>query len=254
MLSILGRPSGGYCDGVSRRGFLRIGTFSMGAAALSLNQVLQAESLVRPEQRKSHKAVINIFLAGGPPHQDMWDIKENAPSEIRGEFRAIPTNVSGIRIGETFPRIASIMDKCAILRSVVGATGGHDAWQCMTGWGPRELQFLGGRPSLGAVATKVLGSVDPSVPPFVGLAEKTQHSPWSDPGSPGFLGPAFSCFRPEGPGLADMQLKGVSTERLDDRKALLAGFDRMRRTIDSTGIMNGVDAFTQQAFNVLTSS
>jgi hypothetical protein len=254
MLSILGRPSGGYCDGVSRRGFLRIGTFSMGAAALSLNQVLQAESLVQPEQRKSHKAVINIFLAGGPPHQDMWDIKENAPSEIRGEFRAIPTNVSGIRIGETFPRIASIMDKCAILRSVVGATGGHDAWQCMTGWGPRELQFLGGRPSLGAVATKVLGSVDPSVPPFVGLAEKTQHSPWSDPGSPGFLGPAFSCFRPEGPGLADMQLKGVSTERLDDRKALLAGFDRMRRTIDSTGIMNGVDAFTQQAFNVLTSS
>ncbi len=124
----------------------------------------------------------------------------------------------------------------------------------MTGWSSRELQFLGGHPSVGAVATKVLGPVDPSVPAFVGLAERTTHVPWSDPGSSGFLGPAYGCFRPEGPGLADMQLNGITVDHLDDRKGLLASFDRMRRDVDARGMMTGIDAFNQLAFNVLTSS
>ncbi|MEI8379036.1 MAG: DUF1501 domain-containing protein [Planctomycetota bacterium] len=251
MLTILGRSIGGFCDRVSRRSFLRIGTLAAGATSLNLADVLRAED-GKPQGR--HKSVINIFLGGGPPHQDLWDLKMDAPSEIRGEFRPIDTNVPGIQIGEVFPKLATRMDKCAIIRSIVGATGQHDAWQCVTGWPARELQFLGGHPSIGAVATKVLGPVDPSVPAFVGLAEKTQHVPWSDPGAPGFLGPSFGCFRPEGQGLADMRLNGISVEKLDDRKQLLASFDRMRREVDGRGMMTGIDSFNQLAFNVLTSS
>jgi hypothetical protein len=251
MLTIFRRPNVRDGNRLSRRGFLQIGALTACATSLDLAHILRAEA-AQPSRR--HKSVINIFLAGGPPHQDMWDLKTDAPSEIRGEFQAIDTKVPGIQIGETFPRIASIMDRCAILRSVVGATGGHDAWQCTTGWSPRDLQVLGGHPSIGAVATKMLGPVDPSVPPFVGLAERTQHMPWSDPGTAGFLGPAYRCFKPEGTGLDDMKLTGITLDRLDDRKALLAGFDRLRRDADSRGAMNAADSFTQQAFNVLTSS
>jgi hypothetical protein len=251
MLTISGGTASAGSARVTRRGFLRIGALAAAGTSLSLADVLRADSL-RPGRR--HKAVINIFLAGGPPHQDMWDLKMDAPAEIRGEFRPISTKVPGIQICEVFPRIANAMDRCAIIRSVVGATGGHDAWQCTTGWPARELQFLGGHPSVGAVATKVLGPVDPSVPAFVGLAEKTRHVPWSDPGTPGFLGPAYGCFKPEGPGLADMTLNGVTLDRLGDRKLLLTSFDRLRRDADARGMMGGIDKFNQQAFDVLSSS
>src|SRR5262249_53881897 len=172
-----------FCDGVSRRNFLRVGTFAFGAASLSLADIFRAEARAaaagQPPTR--HKALINIFLGGGPPHQDMWDIKTEAPAEIRGEFKPIDTSVPGIRIGETFTRIAGMADKFPFIRSVVGARGGHDAYQCTTGWPQQSLANMGGRPSIGSVAAKLQGPVDPSVPPFVGLAERTQHVPWSDP-------------------------------------------------------------------------
>ncbi|MEM1068090.1 MAG: DUF1501 domain-containing protein, partial [Planctomycetota bacterium] len=98
MLSILGQPSR-YCDGLSRRGFLKIGGLSFGVAGLSLADLYRAEAATGSS---SHKSVINIFLAGGPPHQDMWEIKTEAPSEIRGEFQPIKTNVPGIEICEVF--------------------------------------------------------------------------------------------------------------------------------------------------------
>ena len=247
MLTIDGGREFRYGDGVSRRGFLKIGALGVGAGALTLADILRAEAHAPSSSR--HKAVINIYLGGGPPHQDMWDIKTTAPSGLRGEFRPISTKVPGIQICEVFPKIAALMDRFAVIRSVVGR---HDAWQCMSGWPARELAFLGGRPSIGAVATKVQGPVDPSVPAFVGLAERTQHSPWSDPGQSGFLGPAFGAFKPDGPGLANMKLSGITLERLADRQRLLAGFDNLRRDIDASGLMDGVDAFTEQAFNVLT--
>src|SRR5207245_8485245 len=102
---------------------------------------------------------------------DMWDVKTEAPAEIRGEFQPIATKVAGIQICEVFPRIAALMDKCVVIRSVVGATGGHDAVQCMSGWTPKDLSTMGGRPSLGSVVGKLKGPADPSVPPFVGLCE-----------------------------------------------------------------------------------
>ncbi|TMQ32038.1 MAG: DUF1501 domain-containing protein, partial [Planctomycetota bacterium] len=115
MLTIYGTKNA-YCDGVSRRSFLKIGMFGFGATALSLADILRAEGGTR--QHAGHKAVINIFLGGGPPHQDMWEIKTEAPAEIRGEFKPIATKVPGIQICEVFPRIAARMDKFAVIRSV----------------------------------------------------------------------------------------------------------------------------------------
>src|SRR5260370_6206229 len=137
MLSIFGRKQR-FCDCVSRRSFLKIGAFAFGAYHLSLADVLRAES--RAPSTSSHKAVINIFLGGGPPHQDMWDIKTEAPSEIRGEFKPIATKIPGIQIGEVFPKIAGLADKFAFIRSVVGARGGHDAIHCMSGWSDDSLK------------------------------------------------------------------------------------------------------------------
>jgi hypothetical protein len=251
MLTIFGAKNR-YCDGVSRRSFLKIGSLAFGSTALTLADIYRAEA--NGPRSSSHKAVINIFLGGGPPHQDMWDIKTEAPSEIRGEFKPIATNVPGIQIGEVFPQIASMMDRFVAIRSVVGARGGHDAFQCQTGWDHRSLRSLGGRPSIGAVVAKLQGAVDPSVPPFVGLAKRTAHVPWSDPGEPGFLGAAYNAFKPDGPGMADLTLRGISRERLADRRQLLGSFDSLRRDIDSSGLMQGMDADTQRALGVLTSS
>src|SRR5437867_1294832 len=112
MLSILGE-SGRYCDGVSRRGFLQLGGLAMGG--LSLPQLLRAEA--RAGIKSSHKSIVMVFLSGGPPHQDMVDLKPDAPAEIRGEFKPIRTNVPGIQICEHLPRLAKMTDRVAIVRS-----------------------------------------------------------------------------------------------------------------------------------------
>ncbi|MFL5242397.1 MAG: DUF1501 domain-containing protein [Gemmataceae bacterium] len=251
MLTILGQKNR-LCDGVTRRDFLRIGTLGVGASCLALPDILRAETAAGTNS--PHKAVINIFLGGGPPHQDLWDIKTDAPREIRGEFKPIDTNVPGIQIGEVFPKIARIMDKCVVVRSVVGANGDHYAQQCMTGWDKKSLSNMGGRPSLGSAVAKIQGPVDPSVPPFVGLAKPTKHMPWSDCGTPGYLGTAFAPFKPDGPGMKDLKLNGITLDELADRRKLLASFDQLRRDLDANGGLTGMDAITERAMGVLTSS
>lgn len=248
MLTILGR-SQRFCDGVSRRNFLKIGALGLGG--LTLPQILRAEASTGV--RLSHKAVIMIYLPGGPSHQDMFDLKMEAPSEIRGEFTPINTNVPGIQICEHLPRIAKLMDKMAIIRSMVGAADRHEAFQCLTGRLPTKAP-PGGWPSIGAVLSKLQGAADPSVPPFVGLSPKMGHMEWADSGSAGFLGVAHAPFKPEGAGQSDMVLNGITLDRLADRRALLSSFDRFRRDVDNSGSMAGLDAFNQQAFGVLTSS
>jgi hypothetical protein len=251
MLTIWGQKSR-YCDGVSRRGFLKIGAFAFGATTLTLADIFRAEA--RASSSSPHKAVINVFLGGGPPHQDMFDLKMEAPREIRGEFRPINTNVPGIQICEVLPRLARLMNKCVVIRSIVGATGGHDAFQCTTGAPQSSLIQMGGRPALGAVLTRLRGPVDPSVPASVGLAAPTQHRPWSDPGRPGFLGASYAPFIPDGPGMQNLRLSGVNAERLADRRALRASFDGLRREIDASGALGAADAATERALGVLTSS
>lgn len=247
MLTIYGGSSN-FCDGVSRRNFLKIGALGLGG--LTLPQLLQAEA--QSGVRKSHKAVIMIFLPGGPSHQDMFDLKMDAPAEVRGEFKPIKTNVPGIQICEHLPLMAKLMDKCAIIRSIVGATGDHYAVQCLTGRGHRNPP-PGGWPCMGSVLSKVQGATNKSIPPFVGLSPKMGHMPWADAGQPGFLGIAHAPFKPDGAGKSDMTLNGVTLDRLADRKTLLTGFDRFRRDVDASGLMSGLDSFNEQAFGVLTS-
>ena len=250
MLTITGQKTR-YCDGQSRRSFLKIGGLAMGSlGGLTMADILRA-SETSPGR---HKSLINIFLGGGPPHQDMWDIKTDAPVEIRGEFNPIATAVPGIQIGECFPQIAAHMEKCVAIRSVVGCSGAHDAYQCFSGWDRNNLQTLGGRPCIGPALNKLFGQVDPAVPASVALAAKTRHTPWSEPGVAGFLGAAFNPFQPNGAGMDNLKLNGVTLERLQNRKQLLAGLDGLKRQTDANGMIRGMDAFTEAAFGVLTSS
>jgi hypothetical protein len=249
MLTIYDGQQSRFCDGISRRNFLKIGALGLGG--LTLPQLLQAEA--QSGIRRSHKAVIMIFLPGGPSHQDMFDLKMDAPSEIRGEFKPISTNVPGLQICEHLPLMAKMMDKMTVIRSIVGADGDHDAFQCLTGRSLRNPP-PGGWPSLGAVVSKLQGPVNQTIPPFVGLSPKMGEMRWARSGDPGFLGVSHAPFKPNGAGKGDLVLNGVTLDRLSDRRALLEGFDRFRRDVDSSGMMEGLDAFNEQAFGVLTSS
>jgi len=248
MLTIRGHQNR-FCDGVSRRNFLRIGALGLGG--LTLPEILRAESAAG--RRSPHKAVIMVFLPGGPSHQDMVDLKMDAPSEVRGEFKPISTKVPGIQICEHLPKIAKLTDKLTIIRSMVGAEDNHYAFQCLTGRHMRNSP-PGGWPCIGSVLSKLEGPVDRAVPPFVGLSPKMGHVPWSDAGHPGFLGIGHAPFKPNGAGLTDMVLNGITMDRLADRKQLLSSFDRFRRDVDGSGLMEGLDSFNEQAFGMLTSS
>ena len=124
--------------------------------------------LLRAEQAQgvgsSHKSVIMILLPGGPPQLDMFDMKPNAPAEIRGELSPIRTNVAGIEITELMPLTAAVMDKFVIVRSLYGARNDHNVHQCLTGWETHPQQGdsqafglypQGGWPSLGAAVSKI---------------------------------------------------------------------------------------------------
>lgn len=248
MLTILGDRLR-FCDGLSRRNFLAIGGLALGG--LSLADILRAEA--HAGRHSPPKAVIMIFLSGGPPHQDMFDLKTEAPLEIRGEFQPIPTKVPGIEICEHLPRMAAMMDKLVPIRSIVGSEGHHAAFQCMTGR-THDGQPQGGWPSLGSAVSKLQGPTNRSVPPFVGLSPKMKTATWADPGQPGYLGIGHAPFKPSADCQADMVLNGVSLDRFADRQTLLSEFDRFRREADAAGLIGGLDAFQQQAFGILTSS
>ncbi|HCO26550.1 MAG TPA: DUF1501 domain-containing protein, partial [Gimesia maris] len=245
MLTIESGKQHRFCDGISRRNFLQIGSLAMGG--LSLPQILRAQDL--SGKRDSHKSVIMIFLSGGPPHQDWFDLKPEAPAEIRGPRIPIATNVPGIEVCELMPRLSKTADQFSFIRSIVGAEGRHASFQCMTGR-KTSRQPQGGWPSLGSTVSKLQGGTDPAVPPFVGLSPKMRHYPWADAGQPGFLGVAHAPFKPIAEGKQDMILNAVNAERLDDRKSLLASLDNMRRQAEVIEDMQGIDAYTKQAFGI----
>jgi hypothetical protein len=249
VLSILGGKKGSFCDGQSRRDFLRIG--GLGLGGLSLEGLLRAEA--QAGTRRSHKSVIMIFLSGGPPHQDMVDLKPDAPAEIRGEFKPIQTTVPGIQICEHLPRLAKIADRLAIIRSLVGSEGHHSAFQCMHGR-TQQKPPGGGWPSLGSTVSKLQGPVQPGIPPFAGLSPRMKTPTWAIVGEPGFLGRKYAAFKPNTDGVGSMTLKGMTLERLGDRRKLLGAFDGLRREVDADARMVGADESTRQAFDILTSS
>jgi hypothetical protein len=241
------RRSGRFCDRNSRRDFLRIGGLALGG--LTLPQLLRAESTTG---QRSQKAVIMVYMPGGPPHQDMYDLKPYAPIEVRGEFQPIGTNVPGIEICELMPRLAGMMDKFVPIRSVVGSIGDHASFQCLSGRSDRK-QPPGGWPEFGSIVAKVQGSNHKAVPPFVGLSPRMQHRPYNS-GKPGFLGAAYSPFQPNGDGKDDLVLQGITLERLSDRQQLHRALDRLKGNLDNSGMMDSLDAFQRQGVGMLTSS
>lgn len=253
MLTIQGGKATRFCDGVSRRDFLKIGGLAMGG--LSLTQLLALEAQAAEKRgggkRSSHKAVIMVFLAGGASHQDMFDMKPDAPSEIRGEFKPISTNLPGLQICEHMPLLAKMADKYAVIRSLVGARGEHSSHVCMSGY-DMAAQAQGHWPCLGSVVSRMQGPVDPTVPPFVSLSQKMGHAPWANPGEPGFLGLAHAPFLPYGQVMEDMTLKSLTPARLNDRRKLLAAVDRLQR--EMSPVLEGADSVTQSAFDMLTSN
>src|SRR5882672_3950484 len=217
-----------------RRSFLKIG--GLGVAGLALPQLLKAEDAAGI--RSSRKSVILIYLVGGAPHQDMYDLKPNAPQEIAGPWRPTATNVNGIQIGEAFPKLASMMDKLVVVRSLVGNQADHDAIQVFNGRHPRKLPIpSGGWPQLGSAVARLQGPVDRATPPYISLCYTCTHGPYNEPG-PGFLGTSMAPFRPMGPSRNDMILQGINVNRLADRRTLLRSFDSMRRDADVSGTIN----------------
>ena len=249
MLSIHGQKTR-LCDGLTRRDILKIGALGMGG--LSLPGLLRAEQAAGISS--SHKSVIMIYMVGAPPHQDMYDLKMDAPAEIRGEFQPIKTTVPGIDICEHMPGMAKVMDKCVPLRSVYGSpSGAHDSFICYTGRSVKN-QPPGGWPSIGSIMSKTQGSTNAAMPPFVGLAPDAGHPPYGSPGHPGYLGVGHAAFRPSGPARKDMVLQGIDAKRLDGRRGLRASLDNLRRDIDASGMIAGLDTIDQQALDILTSS
>jgi hypothetical protein len=240
MLTLWGKRQG-FCDGLSRRNFLKIGAFGAG---LTLAEMLRLRALAGTGS--SNKAAIMIYLPGGPPHLDMYDLKPDAPKEFRGEFKPIATNVPGVQICELFPRQAKMWDKLACVRSIVSADEHSDSL-VMTGYRESENRTAH-HPSFGAVMSKLRGSAN-DIPPYVSLRGMSRYGT-----DPGYLGVAHRPFTPDGPGFQDLRLPGgVDTARVDDRKSLLSSFDDIRRDIDASGTMKGLDSFTTRAFDMVAS-
>ncbi|MFM8252215.1 MAG: DUF1501 domain-containing protein [Planctomycetota bacterium] len=256
MLTIFGEKQyGGFCDRIGRRDFLAIGGMALGG--LAMPDVLRAEA--QPGAR-SHKAIINVFLPGGPPHLDMWDMKPDAPAEIRGEYSPIQTNVPGLEICELFPKLAKMADQFALIRSLADSDGEHSAYQCMTGHKRGQQPPPGGWPSFGAWMSKLQGNVNPSVPPNISLMYRCGNFGWGDPSDGGFLGLGHAPFKvvdreaSQQRKTESMTLQGITLERLRDRDALRGALDQFRRDSDTSGSMDGLDNFSQRAMGILTSS
>ncbi|HEY1861537.1 MAG TPA: DUF1501 domain-containing protein [Gemmataceae bacterium] len=232
-----------FCDGISRRNFLQVGAFGAG---LSLASMLRSRAMAEGGKASSNKAAIMIYLPGGPSHMDMYDLKPEAPAEFRGEFKPIATNVSGVQICEHFPMQARMWDKLACIRSLVSVDEHSDSL-VMTGYSENKNRTEH-HPSFGAVMSKLRTSGGNDIPPYVSLRGMSIGT------EPGYLGIAHRPFTPDGPGLQNLRLaNGVDATRVEDRKALLSTFDDIRRDIDASGTMQGQDAFTTRAFDMVAS-
>jgi hypothetical protein len=247
MLNIFGNANR-FCDGLSRRSFLQVG--ALGVGGLTLPNLLRADATAG--RRSSHKSVIMVYLSGGMSHHETFDLKPNAPAEIRGEFNPISTNVPGTQVGEYLPRISRVMDKLVVLRSLVGFADEHSSFQTSTGFGMDRTRREN-RPHFGSVTARMLGRTDPVMPAFVDLFPTMQHRPYNSPG-PALLGAAASGVRVDGEDIAVMRPRGVTIDQLQDRRSLVSQLDGgFGRNADGT-TRRGVDTFHEMAYEVLTSN
>src|SRR5437588_5912580 len=231
-----------FCDGISRRGFLKIGAFGAG---LTLAEMLRARALAGSAGKgSSNKAAIMIYLPGGPSHMDMYDLKPTAPAEFRGEFSPIATNVPGVQICQHFPLQARMWDKLACIRSIVSVDEHSDSL-VMTGKSQRD-NMTANHPSFGSVVSRVRSGSGSDMPPFVSLRGMSRGT------EPGFLGISHRPFSPSGPGIENLRpLTNVTQDRMNDRRAMMETFDTVQRDLDTS--VAGLDAFTARAFDMIAS-
>src|SRR5207244_2359710 len=275
MLTIPGRK-GCLCDGPTRRELLRAG--SVGLFGLNLANFFQwqkaqgASRLDGAHGFGSAKSVILIFLQGGPSHLDIWDPKPEAPTSIRGEFKAIPTNVPGIQLSETMPMLAQQMDKCALIRSMSYTPTGlfnHTAaiYQMLTGYPPDKVSPSGQLeppspadfPTAGSHISKLKPPTEP-VLPFVEMPRPLQESGViGKGGAAGFLGKAYDPYRlyqdPNQPiQLGDLALRAdVPPDRIKDRFYLLKGINGSMPDLEKAVSSYALDDYYQKAYSLLLS-
>ena len=252
---------GRFCDGLARRDFLRIGAAGAFGMNLSLQRLLGATPIGTATPKKD-VSLIYIFLKGGLSTIDTFDLKPNAPSEIRGEFSPISTKVPGLQIGDPLQSIAKVMDKFSLIRSFThhDASHGPADHYMLTGYHP-TAGFDGGlkpnnqHPSIGSVIANRLGAKG-SIPPYICLP--MMHNS----GSSAYLGATAVPFvieaDPNSPGFAVPDLQppiSVEASRLEDRRSLLAQVDRFqkRAEIASNASTKEVNIFTQRAVDIMSS-
>jgi len=248
MLTFFGRNHK-YCDGICRRDFLRVGALALGG--LSLTDVLRLRAqTAAPESRP--KSVIMIWLSGGPSHLDTYDMKPDLPAEARGEFRPIRTSVPGMDFCELMPLQAKIADKLVVLRGV-RTEGNHTANEFYSGYAFEQGNGAAKgvrRPALGSVVSRLRGP-RAAMPPYVSFQDQPGYE------QPYYVGAAHQPFRVnkyDKVALDNLQLKNMTRERLQDRKALLRSFDGLRHDLEQNAAQAGVDAMTAQALDIISSN
>lgn len=251
------------CHGpLSRRSFFQAGALSV--LGLGLSDFLKLRAIAQSSGTQlADNAVIFVWLPGGPAHLDTYDMKPQAPSEYRGEFHPIHTNVPGIDVCELFPRHAKIADKFTLIRSICHEFADHGGAhkRFMTGRIPATpTEFVNDAPAVASIVTKMLESRRRNaLPPCVaGVDSGRSHIDVFSLGS-AYLGAACTPFIIAGdPSQKDFHVQNLEltpdmATRLDDRTHLLKGMDRLRRDIDGSGMMQAMDRLSQRAVTMLTS-
>jgi hypothetical protein len=242
------------CDGINRRDFIRVGT--LGFAGLSLSDILrmQAASADGGSAAKA-KSVIVLWMDGGPPQHDTFDPKPDAPSDVRGEFKPISTNVAGVQVCELLPQLAKQMDKVALIRTLAHNEGAHERAQhlLLTGWHPLPSLVY---PSMGSVVSKEMGPVG-TLPPYVAVPNSGFGSGY---GGSGYLEAAFNPFSVGGDPnngkftVRDVSLPdGVTVERFDRRRTLLHALDGAFKRFEGSTVQASRDTFYTRAYDIISS-
>jgi Protein of unknown function (DUF1501) len=242
------------CEHYYRRDFLKIG--SAGLLGLTLADAFRQEARPAPASKRAKaKGVILIWLGGGPSTIDMWDLKPNAPENIRGDFKPISTKVNGLSICEHLPKTAGVMDRCAVVRSLQHGITAHGPGTVYVATGHPPSPALE-YPSLGSLAAHVLPPPT-GVPPYV-LFSQARASGYS--GGAGFLGSAYNPFEVEaGAARGKLHVEGISLPhgftvgQLTERKKLRDRFDANFRALDEADVPASLGRFQQQALDILRS-
>lgn len=253
-------PASRTCRGpLSRRSFLQAGTLGLSSFGLADLWRLQAAETVRGVEPDT--SVIFVWLPGGPPHMETYDMKPHAPSDYRGDFNPIATNVPGLDICEHLPLHARMADKFTLIRSIAHQFadhgGGHKRF--LTARDPLQpAGFINDYPMVGSMVAKVLEKRNIGIPNYVAEVDAGRHDIDVFSFGSAYLGPETHPFFVVGdPSAEKFQVQNVSLARemegrLDDRVALLKGLDNLRRTADHKGAMHAMDELNGRAFDLLT--